>query len=306
MYKSDKVWRKVQNYLPQKNRLHKEIEPDESFLLLRDGNRIHLDIYSPPCARATIILLHGVGGNGRLLSFLAVPLFQSGYKVVCPDMPLYGYSEYTGTVTYATWVRDALEITEHYAREELPMFLFGLSAGGMLAYQVACKASAVRGVLVTCILDQRLQAVREETSSNPLLVRYALPVIEHVRRWFPNLRIPMKWVANMKAIVNNKELAQLLMADKKSSGAKISLDFLYTMLYPDITTEPSDFSCPFLLLHPENDLWTPVALSRLFYDKLKGEKEIHYLEGAGHFPIEEPGLKTLVEKSLEFIEKHRI
>ncbi len=32
--------------------------------------------------------------------------------------------------------------------------------------------------------------------------------------------MPMKWVANMKAIVNNNELAKLLMADKRSSGTK--------------------------------------------------------------------------------------
>ena len=95
------------------------------------------------------------------------------------------------------------------------------------------------------------------------------------------------------------------MTDKKSSGAKISLDFLHTMLHPNIIIEPSDFTIPFILLHPENDLWTPIWLSRLFYDNLKYEKEMHLLKGAGHFPIEEQGLKILVEKSLVFMEKHR-
>ncbi len=306
MYENDPTWRKVQDYLPAQNRLCAEIEPDEQFLELNNGNRIHVDIYNPRNPKALIILLHGVGGNGRLLSFLAVPLFKSGYKIICPDLPLYGYSEYIGTVNYDTWLADAHEIAEYYAKEKLPMFLFGLSAGGMLAYQVACCTPAIRGVLVTCILDQRLKIVREETAINPQLVRFALPVAAYIRKRFPNICIPMKWVANMKAIVNNKELAKLLMGDKKSSGAKITLDFLYTMLNPNIMIEPSDFKTPFLLLHPENDLWTPISLSRLFYDKLKGEKELHLLEGAGHFPIEEQGLKTLVEKSLAFLEKHML
>ncbi|WMC93462.1 alpha/beta hydrolase [Kineothrix sp. MB12-C1] len=304
MYKKDDVWRKVQDYLPLDNRLCSDTEPEEIFLHLKDGNRIHLDIYSLLNPKGIIILFHGVGGNGRLLSFLAVPLFKSGYKVICPDMPLYGYSEYTGTVNYDMWVKDGLEITEYYAKEKLPMFLFGLSAGGMLAYQVACQAPSIRGVLATCILDQRLETVREKTASNPYLVRFGLPIAASIKKWFSNIRIPIKWVANMKAIVNNKELAKLLMSDKKSSGAKISLDFLYTMLHPNVIIEPRDFNIPFCLLHPENDLWTSVSLSRLFYDKIECEKEIHMLKDAGHFPIEEQGLKTLQEKSLAFIEKH--
>lgn len=306
MYKNDQTWREVQKYLPSQNRLSSETEPKECFLELNDGNCIHIDIYSAVDPKATIILFHGVGGNGRLLSFLALPLFNSGYKVICPDMPLYGYSEYKGTVNYDTWVENACEIAEHYTKEKLPVFLFGLSAGGMLAYQTACQVSAIRGVLVTCILDQRLQSVREKTAANPLLVRLGLPVTAKLRKVIPRFRIPMKWVANMKTIVNNKELAKLLMADKKCSGAKITLDFLYTMLHPRITIEAKDFTIPFALFHPENDLWTPISLSHLFYDNLKCEKEMHLLTGAGHFPIEEQGLEALSEKSIAFIEKYRI
>ncbi len=305
MYKNDLVWRKVQDYLPPQNRLSIEIEPKEYFLKLNNGNRIHLDLYSPRTPKATIILFHGVGGNGRLLSFLAVPLFKNGYQVICPDMPLYGYSEYKGAVNYDMWVTDAAEIAQHYTEEELPVFLFGLSAGGMLAYQAACQVPDVRGVLATCILDQRLQIVREKTASNPLLVRVGLPLTRQLRKAIPRFRIPMKWVANMKAIVNNQKLAKLLMADKKSSGAKITLDFLYTMLHPNIMVEPENFTIPFALLHPDNDLWTPPSLSRLFYDRLKYEKEMHLLTGAGHFPIEEQGLNVLTEKAVTFIEKHR-
>ncbi len=305
MYKNDPIWRKVQDYLPPQNRLSTETEPEEHFWELNNGNRIHLDIYSPLSPKATIILFHGVGGNGRLLSFLAVPLFKNGYQVICPDLPLYGYSEYKGAVNYDTWVTDAAEIAQHYTEEKLPVFLFGLSAGGMLAYQAACQVPEVRGVLATCILDQRLQIVREKTASNPLLVRLGLPLMEKFRKAIPCFRIPMKWVANMRAIVNNQELAKLLMADKKSSGAIITLDFLYTMLHPNITMEPEDFTTPFALLHPENDLWTTLSLSRLFYDRLKYEREVHLLTGAGHFPIEEQGLNALTEKAVAFIEKHR-
>lgn len=67
--------------------------------------------------------------------------------------------------------------------------------------------------------------------------------------------------------------------------------------------EPEDFTLPFVLLHPELDRWTDLSLSQPFYDKLPGEKELHILRKAGHFPIEEEGLKDLVENSIKFIEK---
>lgn len=305
MYKNDSVWRLTQGYLPPQNRLDGDSMPKECFVELSDGNRIHLDIYSQKSAKATIILLHGVGGNGRLLSFLAVPLHKCGYEVICPDLPLYGYSEYSGTVTYDTWVADASEITKSYAERGGPTFVFGLSAGGLLAYQVTCRISSVRGVLATCILDQRNREITEKTSANPYFAKLALPLVAGVSRLLPNIKIPMRLVANMRAIVNDESLAKVLMSDKKSSGARVSLAFLYTMLNPQLQTEPSAFLCPFILLHPEKDRWTDLSLSRMFYDKLACEKELHILKGAGHFPIEEEGLSALVQNSVNFIEKHR-
>ncbi len=306
MYKNDTIWRDIQTFLPTQNRLSADTMPRECYAPLNNGHRIHLDVYSSNEAKATIILLHGVGGNGRMLSFLAVPLYKCGYEVICPDLPLYGYSEYSGTVTYHSWVEDAVQIANDYVEKGRPVFLFGLSAGGMLAYQVACKIPSVYGVLATCILDQRQRKITEKTSSNPKLVRYMLPMVSVLSKWIPNFKIPMKWVANMKAIVNNEQLAKLLMSDRRSSGAKISLAFLRTMLSPQITIEPSNFTRPFCLLHPENDCWTDVSLSKLFYDKLGCEKELHILKSAGHFPIEEQGVNSLVQNSIGFIEKYRM
>jgi pimeloyl-ACP methyl ester carboxylesterase len=66
--------------------------------------------------------------------------------------------------------------------------------------------------------------------------------------------------------------------------------------------EPENFTmCPFLLIHPENDKWTPVRLSHLFFDKLKCKKEIVLLENAGHVPIEQPGLRQLEESTIRYL-----
>lgn len=108
----------------------------------------------------------------------------------------------------------------------------------------------------------------------------------------------------MKAIVNHEELAEVLMKDRRASGARVPVAFLHTLLNPDIHPEPERFRrCPVLLVHPENDRWTDAGLSRLFFDRLNCSKEMKLLKGAGHFPIEKEGLKHLEQYCVEFLEE---
>ena len=65
------------------------------------------------------------------------------------------------------------------------------------------------------------------------------------------------------------------------------------MVYePPIAPEAFDV-CPLLLAHPAADKWTPLAVSKPFFDRLDGEKELVMLEGCGHLPYEAPGVFQL-------------
>lgn len=304
-YIDDLLWREIQSYFPVDNRLTEETLPEEYFLSVMDLE-IHIDHYKPtsPCGR--IILLHGVGGNGRLLSFIALLLMKNGFEVICPDMPLYGYTRYSKTVTYETWVLAGIEIVRYYQRiNYLPTFLFGLSAGGMLAYQISNECSQIDGLIVTCLLDQRENMVVKNTAKNQILGALAKPFLSVAKIFAGNVKVPMKWVSNMKAIANNEELVSLLMKDKKSSGVMVPLIFLHSMLNPIIKIEPENFKdIPVLLLHPGEDHWTNIKLSNLFYDRLATKKKTVILDGAGHFPIERSGLKQMEAACIEFLEQH--
>lgn len=295
----------IQPYLPVNNRLTEDTLPEEYFILISNLD-VHIDHYKTAAPKGRVILFHGVGGNGRLLSFIALSLVKVGFEVICPDLPLYGYTRYSQTVTYETWVSCGTEIVKHYqSNDNLPTFLFGLSAGGMLAYQIANECTNIKGVIVTCILDQRNRAVTRSTANNTLMGIIAKPFLAAVQSFAGNIKIPMKWIGNMKAIANNKELVAILMKDKKSSGAMVPLVFLYSMLNPVIKIEPENFTaCPFLLVHPGDDHWTDIELSKLFYNRLNCDKQTVILEGAGHFPVEKLGLSQMERACIEFLEQY--
>jgi dienelactone hydrolase len=87
MYQNDKIWKLIQNYLPQNCRIDENLFPEEKYINY-EAFCIHLDIYKPKDLKnsTVVIIFHGVGGNGRLVSFMAVPLVKQGFTVICPEM----------------------------------------------------------------------------------------------------------------------------------------------------------------------------------------------------------------------------
>lgn len=305
LYENLTTWRQIESHLPEGFRTSPSTMPEESFMDW-NGWKIHLDSYKNAKAPAKVILLHGVGGNGRLLSFIAVPLFNAGYEVIAPDLPGYGNSIVKKRkVVYDDWVNlVSFLIDQEKVKDTRPVFVFGLSAGGMLAYHVAAKNLKVAGMIATNLLDQRDKRVRDASTGSKLKSRVLVPILKFTSLFAGGVMLPMKKVANMKAIVNDEEVLKLLLSDEKSSGTKVPLRFLTSLIKAKPAIEPEDFHIPVLLVHPEEDLWTPIWTSEVFFNKLNGEKELTILEKAGHFPIEQPGISQLPEFSIKFIKAH--
>jgi pimeloyl-ACP methyl ester carboxylesterase len=297
-------WRNIQQFFPETNRISRELFPDELFIKWK-SNRIHIDYYTRPDAPAKIIMLHGIGGNGRLLSFMAIPMFRRGFDVICPDLPGYGISKIRNkkTIHLREWVNLVDHIIEQeYAHDKRPVFLFGFSLGGTLAWHVASANAGVKGIIATCLPDQRIARVRDFSATNKLMSRLGPLFISILNLFAPGFLLPMNMVTRMRAITNHPEMSRELRRDPYSSGAKVPLRLLHSILKAKPVAEAQNFSgCPVALLHPENDRWTPLEISRITFDKFPGEKELHILENAGHFPIEQPGLKQLEEYAAAFV-----
>lgn len=298
-------WRKYQPFLPERLRLSAEREPAEEWWLWREAD-IHLDRFAAPAAPLTVILLHGGGGNSRLVAPYGLMLQGHGYEVVMPDLPGYGLSVVpTSLITYPAWVECVSDLLEaEIRRTGRPVALAGLSMGGYLAYLAAAQSRKAAGVIATTLADFRLQSVREEVARFPLLNRLATPLLGPLSVRFGGLRLPMRWFGKMASISNTPEISRLGAEDPLGGGSRVPLRFLHSTVTIRPAIEPENFDvCPVLLAHPAADTWTKVEASLPVFGRIKGPKELVMLENCGHLPIEEPGLSQLEEAAVAFLRK---
>jgi alpha-beta hydrolase superfamily lysophospholipase len=307
-YAADQTWRAIQQYLPAELRLGDDLVPASSFWPW-EGHQIHLERFARPESPVTVILLHGVGTNGRQLSLIAGgPLFRRGIEAVAVDLPPYGQTRCAPSVivTYDDWVRLVCAlITEERERLERPIVLFGLSAGGMLVYHAAAIDRQVAGIIGTTFLDQREQLVRDATALNLFMSRVGGALAAALAPTpLGRLNMPMRLASKMHTLVNDPAALRVFLADPTSTGNWASLRFLHSYLSYQPAMEPEDFDvCPILLTQPAEDRWTPQDLSELFLRRLQRMPVTRVLlEGAGHYPLEEPGLTQLADATEMFIQ----
>ena len=168
-YQNQNNWEEIQHFLPQKFQLTNATLPKEERWNWK-GNQIHLDTYRNPNAKAKIILFHGVGTNGRqMTTIIGKPLADDGFEVIALDMPLYGESlvNQAMTITFSDWIECGNDYVNHeLSRDNRPIFLYGLSAGGMETYFIAAKNQKIKGIIGMTFLDQREKTVRMTTTRN--------------------------------------------------------------------------------------------------------------------------------------------
>ena len=85
-YTQQDAWKKLQERMPENYRLDENNQPQEYFWQWQN-NQVHVDFYPNPQSPAKVILLHGVGTNGRQMSLvLGHPLAQAGYETMSLDL----------------------------------------------------------------------------------------------------------------------------------------------------------------------------------------------------------------------------
>ncbi len=304
-YRDDHAaWRPVQPLLPELMRTLGR-EPDESRWAWQ-GASVHLDRYDVDDAPLTVIVLHGAGGHGRLLASAGRLFAEAGCSAVMPDLPGYGLTDAPASMRrYAVWVRLVGDLV-HAERERTgrPVVLFGMSLGGMLAWDVAASMppGTVAGVVATNMLDPGDPAVRAGVARFPWLGPRIPALLAATPRRLDGLRLPLSAVANAKGIANDPRVTRALLADRRGTGSRVALGFLRSWFdyRPAIGPEQWQHG-PVLLAHPGDDRWTPTALSLPFFRRIPGPTRFVELERCGHLPMESPGFERLGHELRRFV-----
>jgi alpha-beta hydrolase superfamily lysophospholipase len=294
-------WRAYLPFLPADARLTVESEPVEERWDWQ-GCSVHLDRYRSS-GGVKAVLLHGGGGYGRMLSPLGAIGAREGIEVVAPDLPGYGLTTYQpGMDTWGNWVHLVADLVAYERdRDDRPVVLFGASMGGLLALHAAAASGQVAGVIATMLLDPRESASRRVLGPS-WAPAWTVPALLRLPGFLTRIRLPIRLVSNMAAIANDPALATLCGHDPHGGGSWVSLAFLQSFLQAAPPVPYADFdTCPVLLVHPENDRWTPVEHSLRLFDQLGVAKRLVMLESCGHFPIEEPGVTQLGSAVRDFL-----
>ncbi|MCQ4122709.1 alpha/beta fold hydrolase [Rhodococcus tibetensis] len=311
-YRDQTAWRDLQQFLPAGLHMTSDADmPDEEFWRWGAHN-IHLDRYPNPDAPAKVVLHHGVGTNGRQMNLiLGKTLAERGWEVVALDNLGYGMTEVgRGTIPgYRDWVQMVTDyLAYEKSRDDRPIVLYGLSAGGMLTYHVAAHAprGTLHGIVGMTFLDQRNPQVWRRTSHDIFHATAGTALFELLARTpLRGMRYPMSMASKMSALCNDRRALKVFLRDKTSAGNWVSAKFIaeYRRYAPDI--EAADFDiCPILLTQPAQDHWTPLELSYPALDPItKVPVTVITLDNAGHYPLEEPGL-TLMQDNIDRFVRH--
>jgi alpha-beta hydrolase superfamily lysophospholipase len=309
-YRDQQAWRDLQQFLPERLRLTGADAPREEFWGWC-GHHVHLDRYRNPEASARVVLHHGVGTNGRQMSLiLGAPLAKRGFETVALDNLGYGLTQVKrgSSPSYDDWVNVVIDFLAYErSRDDRPIVLYGLSAGGMLAYHVAAKApkGTLHGIVGMTFLDQRIQQVRDETAHDWLSARVGMPLMTQLAKTpAARAKYPMTLASKMSALANNPQaMKDVLLKDNTAAASWVSVRFLDTYGNYTPAVEPEDFdACPILLTQPAADRWTPLHLSELVLKRItKVPVRTVMLENAGHLPLEDPGLQQMEEAIAEFV-----
>lgn len=295
-------WRRYEAELPAAFRISGE-QPAEEWFDWR-GTAVHVDRLAAPGAPVKLVLIHGIGGYGRIVLGFGAPFRPNLCEVIAPDLPGYGLTRVpTERFTFDAWTGCLKGLLDSESRRDgRPIVLFGLSLGGVVAYHVACETS-VAGLVATAFVDMTDPEVAVGVSRYARLSELTLPLVVRAPTVLSGLRLPARLLSKVYAISNNPELSRLAASDPYGGGNSLPIAFLRSIMETRAPVAPEAFErCPVLLVHPGADRMTDIAFSTRFFERIAARKRMVVLEGAGHWPIEDPGASQMREAVGSFLE----
>jgi len=223
--------------------------------------------FLPGRTEATVILLHGYGGNQDEMLPVASTLHEAGYSVFTYDQRGCGRS--TGEVTFGAREQDDLESVVDYlvTREDVNeerLGALGFSMGGATALLAAARDPRIKAVVADSSWSEAKNWLRPSVKASFL----------HPRDRFSSLSLKL---AELRGGFDLDDLRPVEVMAKLSPR-------------------------PVLLVHAGADQVVPAAEGERNFEAARKPKELVLVAGAAHGDTIEPGGTTTRERIAEFFE----
>ncbi|MBO7368787.1 MAG: alpha/beta hydrolase [Clostridia bacterium] len=244
------------------------MEKTEVYITARDGVKLCADFYDRG-SDTTIIFFHGFHGIPAHNFGVMIEFFiNQGYDALVVDERAH-YRSGGKLFSYGYHeqydVLDWIEFAASYERT-VNVFLYGSSAGAAAVGLSSDKIEneKVRGAVSDCGFVSTLELVNN--------------------------------------ICKNKRLPEFIFIDyfRKNAKKRMGLD----MENAKVTDSLRNARVPFLFVHGNKDDIAPPLGSKELYDSCGSEKEIYFVEGAGHTTATVFGGEDVSEKILNFTKKY--
>lgn len=247
------------------------------FHTARDGCRIH---YEETGAGPTVLLLPGLGGDGRFWSGVAAGL-EADYRVLAADHRGAGRSDRPeGPYTLDLIAEDVAGLI---AAQPGPVHLTGHSTGGAVAQTLAIDPPAnLASVVISCSWarsDARFRAMFEARAAMldaGLADAYQAmtDALGHTRAYIEE---------NEAALIEGRRAAAARFAPFPVSAARVRM-----LLTHDRLAALPRIALPALVLAGEDDIMLPPEMSREIAEAIPGAR-LEILPGAHFHPAATPG-----------------
>lgn len=226
---------------------------------------------------ADVVLIHGLGDHARALSqeFCAEALERAGFRVARFDLP--GHGQRARSDTSLRWSDCQAELARCLrGLPTRPVFLVGISLGGLLALQHALRAPTEVAAVVAA-------APALDPEGAPWLVRRVVPLLA---RFFP--RLPVNPRLDLSAISRDTALAARCLADplaRRSFPVSLLAGIMEAM--EECQARAGELAVPTLLLQGLSDRIVPPAGARRFAQRAGARVDLrHYPEALHNLFVE--------------------
>jgi 3-oxoadipate enol-lactonase len=225
-----------------------------------------------PSGERWICLLHGLGVNASSWQLQMPTLIQAGFRVIAPDLPGFGQSDYTGFNSIHQLGSSVAEFLQKFPVNHF--ILMGISLGGMLGLQIALDYPKLveRLILVNAMAKFELGSPKLWPYYFYRFILVNTLGLDYQARYVAKKLFPRSGDENIRQIL----IEQVKQADPQGYRAAMRAIVRFNVLQ-----RLKEIECPTLIITGEYDTTIPPENQRCLKEEIQSSTQI-ILPDAGH------------------------